>query len=145
MVKILLVNPKFIANVAGAVRAVSAFGAAAVLYTGDRAVAGKRRPRELRMYNVPLEHVDINTLDFCGSVVAVEVADNAEPLPSFVHPDNTLYVFGPEDSGLARREKLLCHRFVTIPTRHCLNLAAAVNVVLYDRSVKNAVLQRDYL
>jgi hypothetical protein len=30
----------------------------------------------------------------------------------------------------------LCHRFVVIPTHHCLNLAAAVNVVLYDRRLK---------
>jgi len=28
------------------------------------------------------------------------------------------------------------HRFVVIPTRHCLNLATAVATVLYDRACK---------
>jgi hypothetical protein len=29
-----------------------------------------------------------------------------------------------------------CHRFVVIPTRHCLNLATAVATVLWDREYK---------
>ena len=29
-----------------------------------------------------------------------------------------------------------CHRFVVIPTKHCVNLAAAVYLVLYDRQMK---------
>ncbi|MBC8295803.1 MAG: hypothetical protein H8E55_08425 [Pelagibacterales bacterium] len=29
-----------------------------------------------------------------------------------------------------------CHRYVVIPTRHCVNLSAAVYMVLYDRLVK---------
>lgn len=29
-----------------------------------------------------------------------------------------------------------CHRFVVIPTRHCLNLVTAVATVLRDREVK---------
>jgi hypothetical protein len=32
-----------------------------------------------------------------------------------------------------------CHRFVRIPTRHCLNLACAVGTVLYDRESKAAL------
>jgi tRNA(Leu) C34 or U34 (ribose-2'-O)-methylase TrmL len=31
-----------------------------------------------------------------------------------------------------------CHRFVKIPTKHCLNLANAVATVLYDRHAKAA-------
>jgi tRNA(Leu) C34 or U34 (ribose-2'-O)-methylase TrmL len=54
----------------------------------------------------------------------------------FEHPENALYVFGPEDGSLPKTVRLLCHRFVVIPTHHCLNLAAAVNVVLYDRRLK---------
>jgi tRNA(Leu) C34 or U34 (ribose-2'-O)-methylase TrmL len=55
---------------------------------------------------------------------------------SFEHPGDALYVFGPEDGGLPKAVRLHCHRFVFIPTHHCLNLAAAVNVVLYDRRLK---------
>jgi tRNA(Leu) C34 or U34 (ribose-2'-O)-methylase TrmL len=68
--------------------------------------------------------------------VAVELLPTAEPLVSFEHPDDALYVFGPEDGSLPKAVRLRCHRFVFIPTHHCLNLAAAVNVVLYDRRLK---------
>ena len=68
--------------------------------------------------------------------MAVEVRDNSESLPDFEHPANPVYVFGPEDGGLQRVTLQHCHRFVQIPTKHCLNLATAVTAVLYDRMVK---------
>lgn len=68
--------------------------------------------------------------------VAVELRPNAEPLPLFEHPENALYVFGPEDGSLGSNYLRNCHRFVVIPTRHCVNLAAAVYLVLYDRAMK---------
>jgi tRNA(Leu) C34 or U34 (ribose-2'-O)-methylase TrmL len=68
--------------------------------------------------------------------VAVELLPHSESLVDFEHPEDALYVFGPEDGGLPKPVRLLCHRFVSIPTHHCLNLAAAVNVVLYDRRLK---------
>jgi tRNA(Leu) C34 or U34 (ribose-2'-O)-methylase TrmL len=43
---------------------------------------------------------------------------------------------GRRTAVLPKQVRLLCHRFVIIPTHHCLNLAAAVNVVLYDRRFK---------
>jgi tRNA(Leu) C34 or U34 (ribose-2'-O)-methylase TrmL len=69
--------------------------------------------------------------------IAVEVRPNAERLPDFEHPLNALYVFGPEDGTLDRGILEACHRFVVIPSTNCLNLAAAVNVVLYDRMAKS--------
>lgn len=70
--------------------------------------------------------------------IAVEVRDNSESLPEFVHPARAVYVFGPEDGSIPRGVLSVCHRFLRIPTanRTPLNLAAAVNVVLYDRWVK---------
>jgi tRNA(Leu) C34 or U34 (ribose-2'-O)-methylase TrmL len=68
--------------------------------------------------------------------VAVELLPTAEPLVSFEYPEDALYLFGPEDGGLPKAVRLHCHRFVFIPTHYCLNLAAAVNVVLYDRRLK---------
>jgi tRNA(Leu) C34 or U34 (ribose-2'-O)-methylase TrmL len=55
-----------------------------------------------------------------------------------VHPDQVVYVFGPEDGHVPKRFRASCHRFVSIPTANDgpLNLAAAVNVVLYDRAAK---------
>lgn len=66
----------------------------------------------------------------------VELRRNAESLIEFEHPEQELYVFGPEDGSLDRGMLARCHRFVVIPTKHCTNLSAAVYTVLYDRHAK---------
>jgi tRNA(Leu) C34 or U34 (ribose-2'-O)-methylase TrmL len=68
--------------------------------------------------------------------VAVEVRASSEPLQTFEHPEKALYVFGPEDGSIPKVLLGHCHRFVVIPTRHCLNLATAVATVLWDRQFK---------
>lgn len=70
--------------------------------------------------------------------VCVEVLPQAEPLPQFAHPEEAIYLFGPEDGSVPAHLRAQCHRFLRIPspTRTPLNLAVAVNVVLYDRCVK---------
>lgn len=68
-----------------------------------------------------------------GTPVAIEVRENSECLTTFEHPEDAIYVFGPEDGSIPRSYLGHCHRFVAIPTHHCLNLSAAVNVVLAHR------------
>ena len=48
-------------------------------------------------------------------------------------------MFGPEGGSIPGDVLEACHRFVVIPsaTRTPLNLAAAVNIVLYDRYVRS--------
>jgi tRNA(Leu) C34 or U34 (ribose-2'-O)-methylase TrmL len=155
-----LINPKFPRNVGNVLRACSNFGAEALFWTPERVPdpedwpKGSRLPREERMklyrdvfVATPARSDLIDVANYCGNgqhgrsgepytPVAVEVRDNAEPLPQFEHPERALYVFGPEDGSLNRGILTVCHRFVVIPTTSCLNLAAAVNVVLYDRLAK---------
>lgn len=69
--------------------------------------------------------------------VAIEVRKNSESLVTFEHPINAVYVFGPEDGSISKAFLNHCHRFVIIPTYHCTNLAAAIYIVLYDRTVKH--------
>lgn len=143
-----LVNPKFPHNVGAAVRAASCFGIRQVWFSGDRVslspARGERLPREERMKgyrDVQLRQFDFFFEQFDRDVVpvAVELRPNSEWLPQFEHPENALYVFGPEDGSLSSVHLQHCHRFVVIPTRHCVNLAAAVYMVLYDRFVKRQV------
>lgn len=144
MIALGLIRPKYAHNVGGIIRAASCFGAHRVYYTGDRIDADLeqlgRLPREERMkgYAEVKWGREERFFDRCPDLtpVAVEVTPNAESLFDFIHPERALYVFGPEDGGIPQVARQLCHRFVTIPSVHCTNLAAAVYVILYDRAQK---------
>jgi len=141
-----LVRPKFPHNVGAAVRAASCFNVPQVWFTGDRfefdkSRKGARLPREERMkgYNkVEICHGDYFFDAFAAGVtpVAVDLVPGTENLITFEHPENALYVFGPEDGSLSSVELRHCHRFVSIPMAHCANLSSAVYMVLYDRHAK---------
>ena len=83
----------------------------------------------------PTIHVsDILYATPVGSVpIAMEIGDDAVSLVDFPHPKNAFYIFGPEDGSLPTSWNI---PKVQIPTEICLNLAATVNVVLYDRIAK---------
>jgi tRNA(Leu) C34 or U34 (ribose-2'-O)-methylase TrmL len=142
---IALIDPKYPHNVGMVVRLASCYGLRQVWFTGDRVslnpTRGERLPREERMKGykdvemIHYEHVFDQFPD--GTVpVAVEVRAGSEQLLSFEHPENALYVFGPEDGSIPQAVVPRCHRFLVIPTRHCLNLATAVATVLWDREYK---------
>ena len=143
---IILYNPKYAHNLGAAVRACSCFGAKSVIFTGNRIILrnrnGKYRlPREERMKDykdiqIINDEYPLNRFPKSITPVAVEIRDNSENLIEFQHPEKAVYIFGPEDGGVPKTFLRLCHRFIRIPSRHCLNLAAAVNVVLYDRKSK---------
>lgn len=147
---IIMHNPKYPHNVGAAVRACSCFDANLIMWTGDRVphpdnakTEGKkyRLPREERMKgykHVQLVNDEYPFNRFTKDVVpvAVEVRDNSEVLPHFVHPKNAVYVFGPEDGSIPQIYLRHCQRFLIIPSPFCLNLAASIYVVLYDRMAK---------
>ncbi len=68
--------------------------------------------------------------------VAVDLIEGAQPLPGYKHPRSAFYVFGPEDGTLGPEILAWCRDVVYVPTHYCMNLAATVNVVLYDRAAK---------
>lgn len=140
---LVLINPKYSHNLAAAIRAASCFGISRLIWTGARVDPGPldRLPREERMkgyrdvswshHERPFDHFRSDMIPVC-----VELLENSEPLTTFAHPDRALYIFGPEDGGVPQVYRRLCHRFVHIQAHHCLNLAAAINVVLHDRKAK---------
>jgi tRNA(Leu) C34 or U34 (ribose-2'-O)-methylase TrmL len=108
-----------------------------------------RLPREERMKGY--KEVTLTQFDYPFDMfekaipIAIEVRENSENLLDFEHPYNAVYVFGPEDGGIERVHMQHCHRIVTIPTKHCTNLAAAVYLTLYDRYAKRVRAGKDQI
>ena len=138
---IALVNPKSPSNVGSVMRAAGCFGATAVYYTGQRYARAARFNTDTKnqSLNIPLTGVD-ELAEQAGDqikLVCIELAEGATPLPEIVNPEQALYVFGPEDGSISQALVDKADEVVYVPTKGCLNLAATVNVVLYDRLAKS--------
>ena len=53
-----------------------------------------------------------------------------------MHPARAFYIFGPEDGTLDPARFKAVQEVIYVPTHGCMNLAASVNVILYDRLAK---------
>ncbi len=143
--KIGLCNPKSPENVGSVMRAAANYRAQSVCYTGMRYERALQYRKDLadtsRKWgrNISLSGVD-NLLDAVTEgmqVICIELAENAISLPDYQHPENALYIFGPEDGSISQEIINQADAVVYIPTVGCMNLAATVNVVLYDRLAKS--------
>ena len=144
-VNIGLINPKSPDNVNSIMRAAGNFQVDNVLYTG------KRYPRALMRnpdipdmrrkvgQSIPLIEVDclIDTAPENMKLICVEFAENAIALPEYEHPDNAFYIFGPEDGTISQDVINRVDDVIYVPTVGCMNLAATVSVLLYDRFTKS--------
>ena len=141
-VSIGLTNPKSTTNVGAVFRAAGCFQAQSILYTGtryDRAAPFCTDTQNLNK-SIPLTKVEclIESAPEGAQIVVIELVENAQSLPGFQHPDNAFYIFGPEDGSVPKSIVKKADSVVYIPTKGCLNLAATVNVVLYDRLAKSS-------
>jgi len=131
-------NPKTDVNVGAVLRAAGVFRADMVAISGHR--YGRAPTDTMKFYrHLPLLQVEDlhEVIPFDCVPVAVELVDRATPLNEYKHPERAFYVFGAEDATLGERVLSWCRDVVYIPTNGCLNLAACVNVVLYDRLSKS--------
>ena len=140
-----LSNPKSPDNVNSVRRAAGNYRVDSIFYTGSRYMrALKNNPdmpninRSVSL-NVPVKGVENLTDELSENmqVVCVEFAEGATSLPNFKHPDNALYIFGPEDGNISQKIIDRADAVVYVPTVGCMNLAATVNVLLYDRLTKS--------
>ena len=135
-----LTNPKSPENVGAVMRAAGCYQADAVYYTGaryERAAAFHTDTKNMAA-KIPLIGVDdwLTAIPADMAIVCVELAEGATPLPVFNHPHNVIYLLGPEDGTIDQKVIDRAHAVVYVPTVGCMNLAASVNVVLYDRLAK---------
>lgn len=133
-------RPKLAQNVGAAMRA-------SYCYDVDLIVIGGQRFGGLQTISADTtrawRHVPTQEFDdvFAGLPrdcvpVAVDLIEGARPLTTYTHPERAFYIFGAEDQTLGPRVTDRCRDIVYVPTRICMNLAATVNVVLYDRMLK---------
>ena len=136
-----LVNPKSPTNVGMVMRAAGCFEVDAVFYSGARFERARKFSTDTKnaQSKIPLTHIDyLPQAPVAGAkLVAIELIEGAMPLMDFVHPENAYYIFGPEDGSLKKDILDHCDYVVYIPTIGCMNLAATVHVVLYDRMSKS--------
>ena len=138
-------NPKTPANIGAALRACGCYRAAMMVLAGPRPVKLTQcRTDTTKTYkHMPL----IMTEDVFDAMphdcvpVAVDLLPEAQNLIHYKHPERAFYIFGAEDATLGARITDRCRDVIYVPTNRCMNLAATVNVVLYDRMVKREELK----
>ena len=113
-----------------------------VFYTGERYNRAEKFYTDTQnvKQSIPLVAVP-NLLEAVLSdqkLICVELVEGAIPLPEYTHPQNAFYVFGPEDGSINQKMIDRADAVVYVPTIGCMNLAATVNVVLYDRLAKSS-------
>ncbi len=139
-----LVNPKSPDNVGSVMRAAGNYQVERIFYTGKRyprALSHQSRSTDTHRKvskGVVISKVDslLDNMPKQNKIVCIELVVGAIPLPEYEHPENAFYIFGPEDGSI--NQALIDHAddVVYVPTIGCMNLAATVNVVLYDRLAK---------
>ena len=124
-------------NVGSALRAAGVYGASFVAASGGR--FGSAQTDTMKHYrHLPLFRPSdlFDLIPFDCVPVAVDLIEGAIPLHEYKHPERAFYIFGAEDATLGKRVLDRCRDVIYIPTYGCMNLAATVNVVLYDRLSK---------
>ncbi|HEY7771624.1 MAG TPA: RNA methyltransferase [Marinagarivorans sp.] len=136
-----LCNPKSPSNVGAVMRAAGCYRVCAVRYSGERFARAAKYHTDTKNINakIPLESTRciLENIPAEMAIVCVELVEGAEPLPEFEHPNQAIYIFGPEDGSIEQAVIDRASAVVYVPTIGCMNLAATVNVVLYDRMAKS--------
>jgi len=156
-----LTNPKTPSNVGGVMRAAGCYSVDQVIYTGHRYthaakfISSKNNTDTQKLSEkIPLIAIEdflqlkqpsvehqLANLPESTKIICVDLVEGATPLPHFQHPEQALYIFGPEDGTIGQEVIDQADDVVYVPTVGCMNLAASVNVLLYDRLAKSLVKQ----
>lgn len=145
-VSIGLTNPKSISNVGSVMRAAGCYQVNQVFYSGQRYDRAAKMSTDTKKAtsSIPLTNIEslgvttmMEAVEEGTKIVCVDLIQGATPLPSFKHPEKALYIFGPEDGTIDQKVVDHADFVVFVPTVGCMNLAASVNVLLYDRLAKS--------
>jgi len=138
-----LFHPKTSENVGSALRACKCYDASMLVIEGRRFKKSCTDTFQAWRH-IPVLEVDKlkNSIPYGCVPVAIELVEGAISIETYNHPERAFYVFGPEDGSISKEVLSWCRDVVYIPTSGCMNLAATVNVVLYDRMTNPHRLKR---
>jgi tRNA(Leu) C34 or U34 (ribose-2'-O)-methylase TrmL len=130
-------HPKTPVNVGAVLRAAGCYGASLVATSGNRYTRAPTDTMSTYRHLPLIQCEDLHdVIPFDCVPVAIDLIEGAKPLTDYKHPERAFYVFGPEDGTLGQKVTNWCRDVVYVPTNGCMNLAATVNVILYDRLLK---------
>lgn len=146
-----LENCKTASNVGSSLRACHCYSAGLLAVSGNR--VDKKKPAvtdtsKAYKNGVPLIYCNhiLDCQPFDTELIVIDCLDSMHPyswkkktLTRFTHPKNCYYVFGAEDKGVSLDVMEKASAVIEIPTNFSMNLAATVNVVLYDRMLKEEI------
>lgn len=131
-------QPKYSNNIGSVLRACTVYDVSLLVTSGKRyekhctdTTAGYRHMPFIHSVQNLKDYIPYSTVP-----VAVDIVPDAVNLYDYVHPPSAFYIFGPEDGTLGPSITSWCRDVIYVPTKYCMNLAATVNVVLYDRAAK---------
>jgi tRNA G18 (ribose-2'-O)-methylase SpoU len=130
-------HPKTAINVGTLWRTAHALGASWMFTVGRRyerqAADTSKAWRHLPLFNFATLDDLCAHLPYSCPLVGVELDERAVSLAEFSHPERACYLLGAEDHGLPPGVLDRCHAVIQLPGAHCLNVAVAGSIVLYDR------------
>jgi len=117
------------------------FMGASYVYTVGNSYVKQKSDTGKSWRNMPCFHYENMTgflrgLPKACKLVGVEISDDSISLPEFKHPESAIYLLGNESEGLPTKVMEICDSVVHILSIHCLNVAIAGSIVVYDRIAK---------
>lgn len=129
-------EPKFEKNMGTAIRNAHCFGADFIAVIGMRYSQQPSDTMKTERHIPIYEYKDLD--DFLNhtpkgcEIIVVEC--DGQDVRSFKHPQRAIYLLGGEDRSVPFIKNVLRVRF---PTSHCVNMAVASGLILYDRKLKS--------
>lgn len=133
-----LYHPQYSVNIGGVLRACYCFNASFLALESHKKFEkhGSDTPKAYRQIPVFRTQNLKELIPYDCVPIAVEIKENAKSLIEYHHPKRSFYIFGPENGTLGEKVLSYCKDVIYIPSKVCLNLAATVNIILYDRMAK---------
>lgn len=75
------------------------------------------------------------SIPYNSNIVCVEITDKARKIETYIPQERTVYLLGPEDGDIPE-DFMFGKQVIKIPTIHCLNVAVAGSIVLYNHVIK---------